>query len=116
MPWRAQHLEFLAAATEHEWIAALEPHDAAARPGVLEHQLVDPVLRDRVGARGLADRNPRRVAPREGQHLLRHQPVVQDHVRLLQRAHRVQGQESRIARARAHQHHRAASGRGARNQ
>ena len=111
-----QHFEFLAAATEHEWIAALEPHDAAPRPGMLEHQLVDPVLGDGVGARGLADRHPRRVAPRESQHLLRHQPVVQDHVRLLQGAHRTQGQQSRIPRTRAHQHHRAASGRGTRNQ
>ena len=42
---RAQHFQFLAAAAEHERIAALQPHHALAGARVLEHQRVDLLLR-----------------------------------------------------------------------
>ena len=41
---RAQEFQFLAAATEHERIAALQPHHAPAGARVFEHQRVDVVL------------------------------------------------------------------------
>ena len=44
-----KRLELLAAAAEHERIAALQPHHAAARAGVLDEQLVDRLL-GRAGA------------------------------------------------------------------
>ena len=38
-----ERLELLTAAAEHERIAALQPHHAPARAGVLDEQLVDPL-------------------------------------------------------------------------
>ena len=79
-----EEFEFLATAAEDERVAALEPHDVATGPGVLEHQLVDAALAHRMAAGHLADRDPVRVATREREYFFRDEPVVQDHVGLLQ--------------------------------
>src|SRR4029077_7949611 len=49
----------------------------------------------------LADEDPFGVAPRTLQDLIRHQPVVEDHVGLLQELQRAQREEIRIARSRS---------------
>ena len=54
-------------------------------------------------ARHLADANVVRIAPREVQHFVSDQPVVQDYVRFLQGPQRVQGQQAGVAGTRAHQ-------------
>ena len=50
-----QRQRFLAAAAEHERIAALQPHDATSAPGGANHQRVNRGLRHRVPAGALAD-------------------------------------------------------------
>ena len=97
MPCAREELEFLAAAPEDERIAALEPHDTATEARMLEHELVDALLRRGMTARLLADADARGIAARECEHLLRHEAVVQDDVRLLQRAQRIQRQQARIS-------------------
>ena len=56
----AQALELLAAAAEHEGIAALEPHDLAAGLRGLDQPAVDLVLADAGLALALADEHPLR--------------------------------------------------------
>ncbi len=102
---RAQRLQFLAAAAEHEGIAALQAHHHLAGARVLDQQAVDLRLRCTGADAPLADADLIRVAPREFQHLVADQRIVQDHVRLLQRAQRVQRQQSCRARTRADQNH-----------
>ena len=94
---RGEELELLAAPPEDERVAALEPDDTATEARMLEHDLVDALLRRGVTARFLADADARGVAAREREHLFRHEAVVQDDVRLLQRAQRIQRQQARIA-------------------
>ena len=43
-PGGGERLGLLAAAAEHERVAALEPHDAAARARALDHQRLDLLL------------------------------------------------------------------------
>ncbi len=63
---------------------------------------------DGVAARHLADADAVRIAPREVQHFVGDQPVVQDHVRFLQGPQCVQGQQAGIAGTGADQHDAAA--------
>ena len=65
---RAQVIEFLAAAPEHERIAALEAHDAQARLRRLDQPAVDLVLADAGLAAPLADEDALGVAPRAVKH------------------------------------------------
>ena len=58
---RGQRLRLLAAAPEHERVAALQPHDAPAGAAELDEQRVDLLLRQRGRARLLARRS---AAPR----------------------------------------------------
>ena len=60
----AQHFDFLAAAAEHEGIAALEAHHALPRPCGFNHQLVDGVLADARLSDAATDRHARRIAAR----------------------------------------------------
>ena len=106
----AQEFEFLAAATEHERIAALEPHHALACARVLQHQRMDAVLAGVMRAGLLADFDEFRIAPRECEHLGADQAVVQDHVGFVERAQTAQRQQARIAGPRTDQHDRATSG------
>src|SRR5450756_238225 len=72
-----ERLEFFAAAAEDEGVAALEPHHAPSLPSVLDQQVVDRRLARILTARGLADADPRRIAPSKVQHFARYQAVVQ---------------------------------------
>ena len=105
---RAQELQFLAAAAEHERVAALESHHAPPGPGVFQHQRVDAVLRGVMAAGFLGHLDTLGIAAGERQCLGAHQAVVQDHVRLVHRPQRAQREQARIARTGADQHHAAA--------
>ena len=104
----SEKLQLLTAPPEDEWIAALQAHDAAAGAGVLEHQLVNAFLRHGLRTGGLAHGDLLGIPAREREHLVGDEPIVQDHVRILQRAQCVQRQQARIARARTDQHDGAA--------
>ena len=108
MPWAAEELQFLATPPEDERIAALQAHDAATGAGVLEHQLVNAFLRHGLRAGGLAHGDLLGIPAREREHLVGDQPIVQDHVRVLQRSQCVQRQQARIARTCTDQHDGAA--------
>ena len=64
-PCCAQVVDLLAAAPEHERIAALEAHDVFAALRVLDEQLVDLFLRRAATADELADVEARGIAARE---------------------------------------------------
>jgi hypothetical protein len=108
---RGQHFEFLAAAAEHEGVAALQAHHRAARARMLEHEPVDARLRGcmRVGAAGraglLADVDQLGVAAHAREHVGGDQAVVQHHVGLREHAQRAQGEQARVARPRADEDH-----------
>ena len=87
----------LAAAAEHERIAALEPDHPQAGAGELDQALIDPELLRARPAGPLADRLEARCGPAERQDLGRDQRVVEDHVGRFERVHGIEGQETRIA-------------------
>src|SRR5439155_11136466 len=89
-------LGLLAAATEHERVAALEPHHAAAAPGVHHEQRVDPLLRQRVIAAGLAGKDAAR-ARRFGEQPRIDEPVIDDDLRPPQQRKPANGHEAGIA-------------------
>ncbi len=65
---------------------------------MLEHDLVDALLRRGVTARFLADADTRGIAARQRKNLFRHEAVVQYDVCLLQRAQCIQRQQAWISR------------------
>ncbi len=83
---RPKRGHLLAGAAEDERVAGLEAHDAAAVRGFADKDRVDVVLRRAVHAAPLADVDPLRVAAAHGDHRLRHERVVHDHVGFLQDA------------------------------
>ena len=85
-PAALQRQRLLAAAPEHERVAALQPHDAAAALRGANHHGVDVVLRQRVTAGALADEEPL-GAPRQTQHAFVDQRVVQHQIRRAQARH-----------------------------
>ena len=90
----------LAAAGEHERVAALEPHDGAAGAPALDEQRVDLVLRHRHLARRLADADPLGVGGRQVEQRLDRQPVVHDHVGPAQHLGAAHGEQARDRPAR----------------
>ena len=104
---RAAGFDFFAGAPEDQRIAALEPHHAPAGFCERHHQRVDVVLLAGRAVAGLADQHLLRLAARKVEHVARDQIVKQDHVGGLQRAHRAQREQFRIARAGADQGDRA---------
>src|SRR5690606_16773211 len=97
-PCRRKRLQLLAAAAENEGIAALQPAYALALLGEPDQQRIDLLLRDVRCARRLAYIDALRIAPREIEHLPRHEAVVQHDIRILQRAQSPQGEQTRITR------------------
>ena len=75
-----QRLGFLAAAPEHERVAALEPHHGRARAAALHEQRVDLVLGELDLARRLAGRDELRTGRSKVQEGRRGEPVVDDDV------------------------------------
>ena len=98
-----QEFQFLAAAAEHERVAALEADHPAAGTGMLQHQGVDLFLRHAVLAGGLADLHPQCGRRGQCQYLRADQAVVQQHLGRLQCAQGVQGQQAGITRTGADQ-------------
>ncbi len=101
----AQRLDFLAAAAEHEGVAALQAYRALARFRGLDQQAIDRLLADAGLSDATADRNARRIATRAVENFGRHQFVVEHDVGVLQRAQCFHRQQIRITRARADQRH-----------
>ena len=102
-PERAQVRGFLAAAAEHERVAALEPHDALAAQRLGRHQPLDEGLRRARAAAALADLDDARRAARVAQHAVADEVVDEQHGGLADRADRLDGQQLRVARAGADQ-------------
>lgn len=101
-----QFLEFLAAATEHEWVPALESHHAPPRTSVLHQQLVDAGLWNAMHAGRLPHRDPLGIPPGQVEDLIRHESIVKDDVSFLQRPQCIQGEQAGIPRTRTHQNDR----------
>ena len=86
-----ERLDFLAAASEDEGVAALEPQHALAFTGQANEKFVDFLLAHGVIVALLADEDALRIAPGHVDDGLRHQVVVHHHIGLL---HQAQGAES----------------------
>ena len=99
--------ELLAAAAEHERIAALEPHDALAGARRFDQAAIDLILADAALPAPLADEHALGIASRPVEDRRRDQLVVEHDVGILQRMQRTQRQEVGIARPGADQKHRA---------
>ena len=90
----AQIVKLLAAAAEHEGIAALEAHDVEAAAGGIAQAAVDLVLADARCAAALADEHAFGVAPRAIENPGRDELVVENDVGALQRVQGPQRQKS----------------------
>ena len=101
----AQHFDLLATAAEDEGIAALQPHRALSGFRCINQQFVDRILADTGLADPAADRNARGVAPDAIENFRRDQFVVENDIRILQRAQRLDGEQIGIARSGADQRH-----------
>ena len=77
---RPQRECLLAAASEDERVAALQPHDALAFLGAAHHQRLGLLLRHGLPAALLADEQQLRVRARAVERRGRDQAVVEDHV------------------------------------
>ena len=93
-----QRQRFLAAAAEHERVAALEPHDAFAAPRGANHQRFDRALRHRMPPGALADVEALR-ATGVAQHAIVDERVVQDEIGAAQPRDRGARQQAGIAGA-----------------
>ena len=102
-PASRQRARLLAAAREHEHVAALEPHDLLAVAPELHDQRGDLVLRERVLPGFLADVDLLAVRRRELDDRRRREIVVHQRVALRQRARPLERQKPRITGARADQ-------------
>ena len=101
----AQCFDFLATASEHEWVAALEAHRTSACSRRFDHQFVDRCLTYARLADAAAHGNAHRIAARAIEHFGRNQFIVENNISVLQRAKRLDGQQIRIARTGANQRH-----------
>ena len=97
-PAAVERERLFAAASEHERIAALQPHDVATAAAELHQQFVDQLLRHR-RARTLADVDQLGIGSSEREHAGADQRVVHDDVGLLQSAQPANGQQLRVTRA-----------------
>ena len=103
-PGRAQRLGLLAAAAEHERIAALQPHDLAPGGAVLDQQPLDLAPAASTGRRPPCRRRSARASgARAVERGRRDQPVVDDHVGGRDQLERASGQQPGIAGAGADQ-------------
>src|SRR5262249_4994508 len=97
--WRSsQGPRLFSAATKNEWIATLEPHDLARKPGVVDECSVDFFLSDAMAAGLLADKNPGGCRRRLFEKFNVHQLIGNDNLsapQQLQPAHRDQARITR---------------------
>ena len=108
-PRRPQRERLLAAAAEDERVAALQPHDGPPGAGVLEHQLLGPLLRDGLAAALLADEQQLGVRPRALERAGADEPVIEDHVGAGDQLERPGRQQAGVARPGADEVHAARS-------
>ena len=102
----AARLGLLAAAPEHERVAALQAHHFQPGLAALDQQLVDLLLRHGRGARRLADVDELRATRREVEQHARCQPVVDNHVGAPEQLLAASRQQTGITRAGADEVHR----------
>ena len=91
----------LATPAEDEGVTPLEPHDVAAEPGMLDEDLVDPGLRDRVVARRLPHVDDLDVGTQHVEQVAWAEPVGDDDVRRGEQLSTADGDESRVTGATA---------------
>jgi hypothetical protein len=96
---RGQRLRLLAAAPEHERVAAFQPHHAPPRGGPLDQLRVDLVLLDRRPSRLLADVAELRAGTGAVQRPVWDQPVVEHHIGARDQLQRTPGHQPGVARA-----------------
>ena len=94
-----QRQRLLAAAAEHERVAALQPHHDAASPRLLDQPRVDLALRQTVGARALAREDAERARRRLVEQGRVDETVVDDHVGAAQHLETAHRHEPGIARS-----------------
>ena len=96
---RRERHRLLAAASEHERVAALEPQHAEARARQRDQPLADIGLYRRRLAAALAGKFEPRLRSRQRQHPFIDQRVVHHDVGLRQTGQRIERQQARIARS-----------------
>ena len=109
-----ERLHLLAAAPEHQRVAALQTHHRRALLGESEEHALDLILGPGVEPRLLAHVQHVRPVVHQVEDRGRHEPVVQHHVRGLHQVERLERQQAGVAGARAHQVHLARVGDGRR--
>ena len=107
-----QRQRFFTAAAEHERIATLQPHHAAAASSGANHQSLNRTLRHRVTAGALADKEALGT-PGVAQNPIVDERVVQDQVGAAQARDRRPRQQAGIARSGADERDMPARGAGA---
>ncbi len=100
---RGQGFDFLAAAAEHEGIAALEPQHPLALLREFDEERADLLLRQFMIVRLLADVDAFGLPPHEAHQGFVGEPVVEHDIGLLHQAKRAESKEVGIARTRADQ-------------
>ena len=98
-----ERFDLLAAASEHEGIAALQPQHALALSGEADQHLADLALRRGVISRAFADIDALRLPRYEVEDRGIDEPVIEHDVGLLHQAQRAERQEIGIAGAGAHE-------------
>ena len=98
-----ERFDLLAAASEHEGIAALQPQYALALSGEADQHLADLALRRGVVSRTFADIDALRLPRYEVEDRGIDEPVIEHDVGLLHQAQRAERQEIGIAGAGAHE-------------
>ena len=101
--FRRELLGFLAAATENERVAALEPHDGFALAGAGEHEFGELFLREAAVALVVAARNDFGGRRGEPQQFGIDQHVADDHFGEPEQFRAAQREQAGVARPRAHQ-------------
>ena len=94
-PRRAQCVALLAAAAEHERVAALQAHHAPPGTRLAQQQAVNEFLRRRLAAAALADLDHPGAGRGVVEHAAVDEVVDQDHLGLRERAHGFEGQKLR---------------------
>ncbi len=79
-----QGFQLLSTPAKDKGIAPLEPHHLFAQLRLFQQQLVDRLLGHTVAARLLANKDPLGITANKRQYLLRHQPVIDHYICLLQ--------------------------------
>jgi hypothetical protein len=95
---RFERQGFLAPATEHERVAALEPDHTLATLRRADHQAMDAFLIDRVPASPLADVEPLGLR-RQLEQIGLHERIVEHEIRVAQTMECTQREQLRISRA-----------------